>query len=174
VSDAEALFTAHHRQIVRYLNRAVGHTETARDLAQEVFLRVARTPAPASNDGERRAWLFRIARNLAIDHQRQQHRRPETPLAAAPVERPAAQDVGAAVNEALATLADLDRDVFLLREAAGLSYDEIAETCDLTTDAVRARIHRARLHLRDRLAAPIAERRQHPMRRDGRPTRETP
>jgi RNA polymerase sigma-70 factor (ECF subfamily) len=60
------------------------------------------------------------------------------------------------VNEALAALPGLDRDVFLMREVAGLSYEEIADACELTPDAVRSRIHRARLQLREQLAAPIA------------------
>jgi RNA polymerase sigma-70 factor (ECF subfamily) len=82
------------------------------------------------------------------------------------------QDVDIAVNEALATLSDLDRDVFLMREVAGLGYEEIAHACGLTPDAVRSRIHRARLQLRAQLAAPIATRRTMPMRRSGREPRE--
>src|SRR5262245_5418192 len=111
---------------------------------------------PAGDD-ERRAWIFRIARNLAIDHRRRHAVRLTEPAAARPeAGRPAAQDTSAAVNEALAALEPLDRDVFLLREAGGLSYAEIAAACDLTVPAVRSRIHRARLDLRARLRDPIA------------------
>jgi DNA-directed RNA polymerase specialized sigma24 family protein len=49
--------------------------------------------------------------------------------------RPASQEVDLAVSSALGSLADVDRDVFLLREVAGLGYEEIASTCDLTPDA---------------------------------------
>jgi RNA polymerase sigma-70 factor (ECF subfamily) len=55
-----------------------------------------------------------------------------------------------------------------MREVAGLGYDEIASACGLTPDAVRSRIHRARLELRERLSGPIAARRMTPMRRSGR------
>jgi RNA polymerase sigma-70 factor, ECF subfamily len=82
--------------------------------------------------------------------------------------RAPSQDVDLAVNEALAALGDLDRDVFLMREVAGLGYEEIARACGLTPDAVRSRIHRARLHLRGCLASPIATRRTIPMRQSGR------
>jgi RNA polymerase sigma-70 factor (ECF subfamily) len=56
------------------------------------------------------------------------------------------------MSQALGQLAPLDRDVFLLRETAGLSYDEIAAACEVTPDAVRSRLHRARQHLRQLLA----------------------
>jgi len=156
-ADAEALFAAHQTGLLRYLRRAVGHAETARDLTQDVFVRVARSGGVPATDDERRAWIFRIARNLAIDHQRRHEvKLTESADARRDVGRPAAQDTAAAVNEALAALDALDRDVFLLREAGGLSYAEIAAACDLTVSAVRSRIHRARLELRDRLRTPIA------------------
>jgi RNA polymerase sigma-70 factor (ECF subfamily) len=76
--------------------------------------------------------------------------------------------VDLAVKLALAALPELDRDVFLMRELAGLGYEEIGRACGLTPDAVRSRIHRARLQLREQLAAPIATRRTIPMRHSGR------
>jgi RNA polymerase sigma-70 factor (ECF subfamily) len=164
VADAQALFIAHQRRLFRYLCRAVSHPEAARDLTQDVFLRVSRTTIPDASDGQIRAWLFRIARNVVLDYHKQRRRQPEAvgpPLVAT---RPASQDVDLAVNLALAALPDLDRDVFLMREVAGLGYEEIAEACDLTPDAVRSRIHRARRQLRESLAAPIATRRTAPMR----------
>jgi RNA polymerase sigma-70 factor (ECF subfamily) len=156
-ADAEALFAAHQPGLLRYLRRAVGHADTARDLTQDVFVRVARADAVPPTEDERRAWIFRIARNLAIDHRRSHGVKLAASMDARPeMGRPAAQDTSAVVNEALAALDSLDRDVFLLREAGGLSYAEIAAACDLTVNAVRSRIHRARLELRERLRAPIA------------------
>lgn len=63
MADADVKFTAHRDGAFRYLCRIVGH-EDARELTQEVFLRVARTAAPDSGESGRRASLFRIARNL--------------------------------------------------------------------------------------------------------------
>jgi RNA polymerase sigma-70 factor (ECF subfamily) len=150
MADADVLFAAHRDRVFRYLSRFLGPGDAARDLTQEVFLRVTRGPVPASDDAGRRAWVFRIARNLALNHVRDDRRRP----AAAPVERsrPATQELSAALREALAALAPLDRDVFLLREVAGLSYDEIGRTCDLTPAAIRSRLHRTREQLRVTLA----------------------
>jgi len=156
MADPERLFAAHHQGLFRYFCRAVGRAEPARDLTQEVFLRVSRTRIPAAGEGDLRAWLFRIARNLVLDYHRsrQRHQDPLTLVDAAT--RSASQDISAAVNQALASLPPLDRDVFLMREVAGLGYQEIAGACELTADAVRSRIHRTRLQLRELLAAPIA------------------
>lgn len=156
--SAETLFVAHQDRLYRYLCRVVGRSELARELTQDVFVRVAQATVPSASESELRAWLFRIARNLAVDHYRRQQRGPD---AGHPVDagRPATQDIAAAVNEAVARLSAVDRDVFLLREVGGLSYTEIASACDLTPDAVRSRLHRTRLELREMLAAPIAQRR---------------
>lgn len=143
---SQVLFTAHRDAVYRYLCRVVGHQD-APDLTQDVFLRVARSPVPeTSTDGER-AWVFRIARNLALNHRRDAGRRPHT-VDLVDVSRPAPQETSAAMKEAIEQLSPLDRDVFLLREVAGLSYDEIAVSCEITPDGVRSRLHRARQHLR--------------------------
>jgi RNA polymerase sigma-70 factor, ECF subfamily len=154
MADPEALFAAHHHRVFKYFCRAVGRAEIARDLTQEVFLRVSRSQVATNGDGS--AWLFRIARNLVLDHNRNRARNPEPSALMDVATRPASQDISTAVNEALAALPALDRDVFLMREVAGLGYEQIAEACELTPDAVRSRIHRTRLQLRDQLAAPIA------------------
>jgi RNA polymerase sigma-70 factor, ECF subfamily len=157
VADAEALFLEHRQRLFRYLCRAVGQADTAQELTQDVFVRVIRAEVPAAGDAEVRAWLFRIARNLAIDHRRRDRGPIELPHN--PSGRSPAAETSTAVNEALARLADVDRDVFVMREVAGLSYAEIATACELSPDAVRSRIHRARQQLREHLSAPIALRR---------------
>jgi RNA polymerase sigma-70 factor (ECF subfamily) len=154
VADAELLFTQHRQGVLRYLSRVVGRADAAQDLTQEVFLRVSRTPVPETDPSGHRAWVFKIARNLALNHVRDGVRRPESSEAVEAVQ-PATQEVGAAIREALDALAAVDRDVFLLRESAGLSYDEIAATCDLSVEAVRARLRRAREALRQSLDGPI-------------------
>ena len=170
--DPEALFAAHQHGLFKYFCRAVGEVDTARDLTQDVFLRVSRATVPVAADGEVRAWLFHIARNLALDHHRKRLRQPDPSTLTDEGARLPSQDVDLAVNEALAALPDLDRDVFLMREVAGLGYEEIGYACGLTPDAVRSRIHRARVQLREKLAAPIATRRTFPMRQAGRQPRE--
>jgi RNA polymerase sigma-70 factor (ECF subfamily) len=157
MADADLLFTEHERSVFRYLCRVVGQTEMARDLTQEVFLRVTRAGAPDDRDGQR-AWVFGIARNLALNHLRDRGRRPVA-VELVDGHRPATQELSLALDRALASLDDLDRDTFLLREISGLSYEEIAVACGLTVAAVRSRLHRARMHLREQLAPTLVARR---------------
>ena len=164
MADAEALFAAHQAGLLRYLARAVGHGDTARDLTQDVFVRVVKADELPGADTERRAWLFRIARNIAIDHHRKQNVRGTAVSNTPEPSRTASQDTTLEVTDALRQLDPLDRDVFLMREVAGLSYAEIGAACDITSDAVRSRIHRARLQLREYLSRQIAARRRSPMR----------
>ncbi|MEZ5319496.1 MAG: RNA polymerase sigma factor [Vicinamibacterales bacterium] len=163
MSDAEVLFHAHREPVFRYLCRTVGTADAARDLTQEVFLRVTRSvPPDAGHDGQR-AWVFRIARNLALNYLRDGRRRP---AAVALVEHaaPATQELAAAIDGAVASLPDLERDVFLLRESAGLSYEEIGRACEISADAVRNRLHRARVQLRDALGTTFRIQRQRGVR----------
>ena len=143
----ERLYLTYQPQVLRYLTRMVGQRDTAQDLTQETFLR-ATTSDPPDQEPQRRAWIFRIARNLALNHIRDTSRHlalaPDAPRA----DIPAPNDTALIVNEAIGKLSAVDRDVLLLRESGGLTYDEIAAACDMTTDAVRARLQRARQALR--------------------------
>lgn len=95
--------------------------------------------------------MFSIARNLGLNYLRDGRRRGQ-PVELLDSPLPATQDLALSIRAALESLAEMDREVFLLREAAGLSYEEIASTCDLSIEAVRGRLRRARETLRESLA----------------------
>jgi RNA polymerase sigma-70 factor (ECF subfamily) len=154
LTENAQLFDAHRDGLCRYLTRIVGQPDTARDLTQEVFLRVSRTAVPETSADGQRAWIFRIARNLALNHLRDRRRQPAT-TTLVDVSRTGTQELSVAVQQALESLQELDRDVFLLKESAGLGYEEIAAACEITPDAVRSRLHRARQQLRASLGSVI-------------------
>ena len=162
MTDVERLYADHQAGVFRYLRRIVGGLDAARDLTQEVFLRVSRAGVPASSDTGRRAWLFKIARNLALNHMRDNRRRTMATVGDAAV--PGTQELSVALSHAIDALPPLDRDIFLLRETAGLSYEEIAEACDLHIGAVRTRLHEARQQLRSMLDASLDVREQRGVR----------
>jgi RNA polymerase sigma-70 factor (ECF subfamily) len=163
VTEVERFCAEHHDGVFRYLRRVVGSPEPARDLTQEVFLRVSRAGIPNATDIGKRAWLFRIARNLALNHLRDGRRRPAA-VALDPPGVPATQELAVALSAAIAALPETERDVFLLRESAGLSYEEIATACELPLESVRSRLHRARQTLRAALGPSLALRDQRGMR----------
>jgi RNA polymerase sigma-70 factor, ECF subfamily len=149
----EALFARYRTPVYHFLSRLLRDRAAAEDLTQDVFLRALAAGYHA--DDRERAWVFEIARNLARDHVRKTaHRGPTLESTDEPgpfVDRAVALAVQAAIDE----LHEDDREMFLLREVAGLSYGEIADSCDVTADAVRNRLHRARLALRHALSTNV-------------------
>jgi len=150
-SPAE-LFRCHHLAVFRYIQRMTGRADAAEDLTQEVFVRVLRSWDTYDQRGQERAWLFRIARNLAIDWHRAKHREAVGHSDPAALAVDSTQDVDTAVQEALDGLPVDDRDVFLLRVLGGFGHEEIADLIGTSPAAVRSRIFRARNALRSRLS----------------------
>jgi RNA polymerase sigma-70 factor (ECF subfamily) len=163
VIDVERFYADHQAGVFRYLRRIVGGLDAARDLTQEVFLRVSKAGVPDSTPTGQRAWVFKIARNLALNHVRDGQRRPVVASEEEPVV-PGTQELALALSAAIRTLPPLDRDIFLLRETAGLRYDEIAAACEVTESTVRTRLHQARQALRARLGDALGVRAQRGVR----------
>ncbi len=150
--DWAEVYRSTFQDLVRFLHRKVWDAERARDLAQEVFVRALR------HDPEQpRAWIFKVALNLARDEARTVLRRKrhlallksETEgreSAPSPEDQLAVEERWRGVRAALDGLSDRDREVLLLWDA-GLSYREIAEVTDLAPGAVGTTLARARQRL---------------------------
>jgi RNA polymerase sigma factor (sigma-70 family) len=156
-SPAALVFERHHLAIYRFLRRATGDGAAAEDLTQDVFLRIVRSLDRYEDRLQERAWVFRIARNVLLDrHRRSQRLRPDLSLEVVPeVAVDASQARTFALQEALAGLRHEEREAFLLREVAGLGYEEIGGVVAATADAVRMRIYRARASLRSWLGGSV-------------------
>lgn len=142
-----------------------GHGEDARDLAQEVFVRVYQNLNQVPDEPGCLPWILRIARNAAIDHLRRAKARP--PLGDLPAETlfdlrspepdpetvHLAADRKAAVHRALQEVTDLNREILILKEIQGLSVEEIAGILGVPAGTVKSRAHRARLELAEKLSA---------------------
>jgi RNA polymerase sigma-19 factor, ECF subfamily len=151
--DWAAVYRTTYQELVRYLHRKVWDAERAQDLAQEAFVR-AMGFAPQNP----RAWLFRIAANLARDEarlvvRRKKHLtllRTEAQLTADAPSTPAQLveegERMEAVRRALEQLSDRDREVLLLWDS-GLCYAEIAEQTGLAVGAIGTTLARARQRL---------------------------
>ncbi len=150
-TDWSQVYRETYQDLVRFLHRKVWDVDRAKDLAQEVFVRVLDT------DPENpRAWVFTVANNLARDEARAAVRRKKH-LTLIKSEAEAAdradqadelerKERAQAVKKALDELTEKDRTVLLLWDA-GLNYDEIAEQTDLAKGAIGTTLARARKRL---------------------------
>ncbi len=157
--DWEAVYRENYQALVRFLHRKVWDADRAQDLAQETFAR-ALGKAPENP----RAWLFRVASNLAHDEARSEIRgRKHLVLIKGDAEakQDAAPDVAeeferqeqiGAVREALEQLTEKDRDVLLMWDS-GMNYGEIAAASGLAAGAVGTTLARARRRLVDAYGA---------------------
>lgn len=163
--DEEAfgeLMRRYKRPLLNFVYRVLGEAGEAEDVAQESFVRAYRH-LRGFRPGSARfsTWLFRIARNAALDHVRRRARRPEVRLEEAGVapstEATAATEVqareaGEQIARAVARLPEDQRTALVLAEYQGLSYAEIAEVMACSTKAVESRLYRAKQTLRAALA----------------------
>lgn len=165
-TTAAAIFERHHVAVFRYFRRMTGRHDLAQDLSQEVFLRVIRGLEAYQDRGREVGWLFRIARNVFIDHRRRAKGAPTTFVEVDEVSVDCRNLAALGLQEALALLSDRHREVFVLRETEGLTYAEIAAACETTEESVRSMLRRARLRLRTLLSARLSQA-SHTSARDG-------
>lgn len=162
MDDAEAgagqelalLYEEYAQPLQRYLWRLTGSREQAEDLMQETFVKALRAYSRRRSDDQLGAWLFRIARNSALDSFRHDRLRPSTPLSDIHLQTLAAESVGPAldeaepVREALAQLPPAYRDLLLLHSYADYSLKAIVALLGVKESTVKSRLHRARAHFR--------------------------
>jgi RNA polymerase sigma-70 factor (ECF subfamily) len=162
------LVRRYQRQVFSVLMRVVRRPEDAEDLTQETFVRMFRALERYDPERPFTAWLFTIATRLAIDHLRRRRVQTFSLTVTEPgsteeheldVEDPGpGPDVITSNREEEKQASDLIdslpehyRIVVVLRHQQDLSYEEIAEALNLPLGTVKARIHRARALLKDRI-----------------------
>jgi RNA polymerase sigma factor (sigma-70 family) len=154
------LVTRYQDRIFRFLLRLVRSRDDAQDLTQDTFLRAHQALAQWRADSRFRAWLFRIARNIAFDRLRRDKLvefvmleddvdLPDT--AAGPEAMLETAQRYQLLEAALASLPASHREILLLREIEEMTYDEITLVLDLNAGTVKSRLARARAALQDRL-----------------------
>jgi RNA polymerase sigma-70 factor (ECF subfamily) len=158
---AGELYEQCHQNIYWYLFYRVGDPHTAEDLTAEVFLRMLRELPNYQPQGKPvEAWLFQIARNLAIDHYRLNHHdvsidlEENQPVESEEIQKTVEKSLtGENLRRALNDLSADQRDVIILRFVLGMPIAEAARTINRSQDAVKALQRRGLLALRDLLAA---------------------
>lgn len=150
--DREAFHTLYEAlspPVYTVLLRLVGDRQSAEDLLQETFLRLYRQP-PGPEVTHPRAWVFQVARNLAVDHLRA--RRDALPLEDGSLPVPQADlDLGLDVESALNKLSPEDRLLVSLHLNGGLRFRECARLLGIPLGTALRRYHTAIGRVRDYL-----------------------
>lgn len=153
VRSFEVLARHHQAALYRLAVRVMGDAGEAEDALQEALLDAWRRIGRFRGDSAFSTWMYRVVTNRCMGMLRRRRPVPVDRLddtAAAPdsPERAAEVDAGmAALGQALQGLRDELRVCWVLRELEGLGYTDIAQITGASEDAVRGRIHRARVQL---------------------------
>ena len=168
----ESLVEKHQKRLVMILEHLVSDRTLAEDLAQDVFLRVYRARERYVPTAKFSTWLYTITHNVASNSIRKTSRRKEINLVSSPSGsmpvRPLdtmakdksnfmparladQKEMEGVVYEAIQSLGTRQRMAMLLSKYEGMSYNEISETMDLTTQAVKSLLSRARGNLKEKL-----------------------
>ncbi len=157
VSGFEELVRRYQDRIYNLCRYMIQDAHDAQDAAQDAFLKAYRNLNAFKPDASFYTWLFRIAVNTCLDYKKKA--RPAQledeslvdGLASAersPEERYQSKEIGLAIQAALGKLPQHLRAAVVLKEMEDLSYEEIAETLQISIGTVKSRISRAREELR--------------------------
>jgi RNA polymerase sigma-70 factor (ECF subfamily) len=151
------VFAEHRNLLFAVAYRILGSAADAEDAVQDAWVRWS--AGDRSRVADPKAYLVRIVAHVAMDRLRSAQARRETyvgPWLPEPILTDTADDVATAESVSMAllvvleNLSPLERAVFVLKEAFGFGYDEIADAVDRSADTVRQAAHRARGHVRAR------------------------
>ena len=160
----EALIHQYQGRVYSVAYHYVGNSEDARDLAQEIFVRLYRTLDHV--DGQTLLpWMIKVARNASIDFLRRRRARPPGHDLAAdemrdlPSQEPSPEDWCAQddrrrlIHTGLGKLTDLNREIIILKEIQGMSVQDIASLLGVPIGTVKSRSNRARIELAEAVLA---------------------
>lgn len=160
----EHLVHAYEKTVYNLALRTLGNREDAEDVTQEAFLKAYRSLDSFRGDSKFSVWLYRIVSNLCLDLMRSRQRKPAQSLTVedddgetgeleisdehfSPEKLLDRKLTRESVQRGLASLPDDARQILLLRELQGMSYEEIGQALDLEPGTVKSRIFRARKKL---------------------------
>jgi RNA polymerase sigma-70 factor (ECF subfamily) len=164
VSAFEDLYRRHNDAVFRYLLRLCQHRSTAEDVFQEAWGKIVKSRENYRPTAKFSTFLYRVAHNCFIDHVRR-NKRHATTASAEPDSQPDPSDLPETeverqlarqrLDAALGELPEEQRDVFLLREEAGLSLDEIATVTGSNRETAKSRLRYAVNKLRAAIDEPV-------------------
>lgn len=161
----EQLLERHQAQVYRFGMKMCRDPEDAKDVLQDTLLSVARNVRDFRAASSVSTWLYTIARSFCVKKRRKSKFAPQGTMAAldraaeqvadpraTADEAVASKQVERALEAAIASLDPMYREVLLLRDVEGLTAPEVARVTGVSVQAVKSRLHRARLAVREQIA----------------------
>jgi RNA polymerase sigma-70 factor, ECF subfamily len=168
----EEVFRHHAPRIYNLARRMLGNDADAEDVTQDVLLQVVRKLGTFRGESALTTWLHRVTVNAALAHRRKrasrEDRRVHDPLdsfledgshgvpvrkwSIPPDQAALDRETHTVIEKAITQLPEIYRDVYVLADVEGLANSEIAALLELSVAAVKSRLHRARLLMRNTLA----------------------
>ncbi|UCD18971.1 MAG: RNA polymerase sigma factor [candidate division WOR-3 bacterium] len=148
------LFERYKVALFGYFYRNTRCAEISEDLVQNVFLRILKYKARFSGDGKFTTWMYHIAHNVYNDHFKKNHTPSDCPPGIEMEDRRTAESVilggerAQLVEKALYRLSKDQREILVLSRFEGLKYKEISEIMGCSEGAVKVRIFRAIMRLK--------------------------
>jgi RNA polymerase sigma-70 factor, ECF subfamily len=159
----ETLVREYQGRIYGMAYHYMGNPEDARDMAQEIFVRIFRSLHLCTEPQWFTPWAIRISRNLCIDQLRRRKARPPSQDISAdefrdlpaggldPEQQWAQQSRRQLVQRAMGDLTGLSREIIILRDIQGLPIEEIASMLNVPLGTIKSRCNRARIELARRV-----------------------
>ena len=147
-------------KLFRFAFRLLGSSEEAKDVVQEVMMKVWNGREQMGAIDNMEAWCMRITKNLSLDRLRSKERRTTDSMqeglevrqeSMTPYEKTEIHESMQRVNELIEALPEKQRQVMHLRDIEGYSYNEICEILELDMSQVKVNLFRARNFVRERL-----------------------
>ena len=147
-------------KLYRFALKFLGNEEEAKDVVQEVLIRVWKGREQMTDIQNWEAWCMRITKNLSLDRIRSMSRKRTQPLESSfdihhssltPHESTEAQESMQRINQLISALPEKQRQVIHLRDVEGYSYNEICDILELDMNQVKVNLFRARNAVREKL-----------------------
>ncbi len=158
LSELTALFDRYHVKLFNFFLRLTSDRAASEDLTQNLFYRVIKyrhTFDPQS--GSFKSWIYQMARNIHLDHYKQEQRMPDRykhlneqhEAAASSMSEAYGEDEYDRLNRALQELRPDLRQIIVLSRFEGLKYEEISRMMDISVSAIKVQVHRGIKQLRN-------------------------
>jgi RNA polymerase sigma-70 factor (ECF subfamily) len=175
----ETVFNEYAPRVFSLARRMLGNDADAEDVTQDVLLQVVRKLDTFRGEADIATWLYRVTVNMALAYRARRARRaehevhdhpplngfsedghhaaPVRPWSVAPDQHALDREQTRLIEDAIARLPDVYRDVYVLADVEGLPNAEIADLLGLNLPGVKSRLHRARVLMRNALAPHFEE-----------------